>query len=195
LAKVNNIDISKIDMTNMAPNLQEQMLIQDQVQGTLVFNVTSYMNLIQQKQDPDKDYRWFNFGDYGLDLYSNGVMVSQKLLKENPKAVAGLVRAINKALKEVIDNPDLGIKTLSEVEPLINAEVEKKRIGYALANLMNAPEAAELGVGDLKDDRLTKSIGIIAEAYELKTKPAAAEVFNRSFLPPKAERTIPVRSN
>ena len=74
LAKVNNIDISKIDMTNMAPNLQERMLIQDQVQGTLVFNVTSYMNLIQQKQDPDKDYRWFNFGDYGLDLYSNGVM-------------------------------------------------------------------------------------------------------------------------
>ncbi len=195
LAKVNNIDISKIDMTNMAPNLQEQMLIQDQVQGTLVFNVTSYMNLIQQKQDPDKDYRWFNFGDYGLDLYSNGVMVSQKLLKENPKAVAGLVRAINKALKEVVDNPDLGIKTLSEVEPLINAEVEKKRIGYALGNLMNAPEAAELGVGDLKDDRLTKSIGIIAEAYDLKTKPAASDVFNRSFLPPKAERTIPVRSN
>ena len=25
-------------------------------QGSLVFNVTSYMNLIQQKQDPDKDY-------------------------------------------------------------------------------------------------------------------------------------------
>ena len=123
------------------------------------------------------------------------MMVSQKLLKENPKAVAGLVRAINKALKEVIDNPDLGIKTLSEVEPLINAEVEKKRIGYALGNLMNAPEFAELGFGDLKDDKLTTSIEIIAEAYDLKTKPTAAEVFNRSFLPPKAERTIPVRSN
>ena len=98
---------------NMAPNLQEQMLVQDQVQGSLVFNVTSYINLLQQKQDPDKDFRWFNFGDYGLDLYSNGVMVSQKLLKENPKAVAGLVRAINRAIKEVIADPDMGIATLS----------------------------------------------------------------------------------
>ena len=51
-------------------------------------------------------------GEYGLDLYSNGVMVSQKLLKENPKAVAGLVRAINRAIKEVIANPDAGIATL-----------------------------------------------------------------------------------
>jgi NitT/TauT family transport system substrate-binding protein len=195
LAKANNLDISKIEILNMAPNLQEQMLIQDQVQGSLVFNVTSYMNLIQQKQDPDKDYRWFNYGDLGLDLYSNGIMVSQKLLKENPKAVAGLVRALNKALKEVIDNPEMGVQTLAKVEPLINSEVEKKRIAYALGNLMNGAEFTELGFGDLKDDKLTRSIDLIAEAYDLKAKPKASEVFNRSFLPAKSERMFAPKSN
>ena len=158
LAKANKLDISKIDILNMAPNLQEQMLIQDQVQGSLVFNVTSYMNLIQQKQDPDKDYRWFNYGDLGLDLYSNGIMVSQKLLKENPKAVAGLVRAINRALKEVIDNPGAGVKTLAKIEPLINADVEKKRIAYALGNLMN-------GAG-VHRTRLRRSEGRQADAFD-----------------------------
>jgi NitT/TauT family transport system substrate-binding protein len=194
-AKVNGIDASKISITNMAPNLQEQMLIQDQVEGTLVFNVTSYINLLQQKQDPEKDYRWFNFGDYGLNLYSNGVMVSQKLLKENPKAVAGLVRAINRALKEVVADPDMGVATLAKVEPLINTEIEKKRILYAINNLMNAPEAAEIGIGDLKDDRLAKSVEVIADAYELKSRPPVGEVFNRSFLPPKAERQISLKTN
>jgi NitT/TauT family transport system substrate-binding protein len=77
-AKRNGIDASKVQMLNMAPNLQEQMLIQGQVAGSLVFNVTSYMNLVQQRLDPDKDFRWFNYGDYGLDLYSNGLMVSPK---------------------------------------------------------------------------------------------------------------------
>jgi NitT/TauT family transport system substrate-binding protein len=195
LAKANNLDISKIEITNMAPNLQEQMLIQDQVQGTLVFNVTSYMNLMQQKQDPDKNYNWFNYGDYGLDLYSNGIMVSQKLLKENPKAVAGLVKAINKALQEVIADPAAGSATLVKVEPLINAEVETRRIAYALGNLMNGPEGTELGMGDVKDDKLTRSIGTIAEAYDLKVKPAAADVFNRSFLPPKSERMFAPKTN
>ncbi len=194
-AKANKLDLSKNTIMNMAPNLQEQMLVTDQIEATLVFNVTSYINLLQQKHDPDKDFRWFNFGDYGLDLYSNGVMVSQKLLKENPKAVAGLVRAINRAIKEVVAAPDAGISALTKVEPLLNADVEKKRITYALNNLMNAPEAADIGVGDLKDDRLARSIGVIVEAYELKRTPTPGEVFNRSFLPPKADRQISIKTN
>jgi NitT/TauT family transport system substrate-binding protein len=194
-AKINKIDTSNVSILNMAPNLQEQMLVTDQVQGSLVFNVTSYINLLQQKQDPDKDFRWINYGEHGLDLYSNGVMVSQKLLKENPKAVAGLVRAINRAIKEVIANPGAGIATLKSVEPLLNADIEKKRIVYALNNLMNAPEAADLGVGDLKDDRLARAIGVIVEAYELKRTPTPAEIFNRSFLPTKADRQISIKTN
>jgi NitT/TauT family transport system substrate-binding protein len=195
LARINGVDTSKISYLNMAPTLQEQMLVQDQIQGTLAFNVTSYINLLQQKQDPDKDYRWFHFGEYGLDLYSNGIMVSQKLLKENPQAVAGLVRVINRAIKEVIADRDAGIAALMKVEPLLNPELEKKRIGYALMNLMNAPEASEIGIGDLKDDRLTRSIAVIAEAYELKSRPEPGEVFNRSFLPAKAERTVSIKTN
>ena len=194
-AKANNLDTSNISFLNMAPNLQEQMLITDQIAGALVFNVTSYINLLQQRQDPDKDFRWLNYGEHGLNLYSNGVMVSQKLLKENPKAVAGLVRAINRAIKEVVANPDAGIATLVKVEPLLNADIEKKRIMFALNNLMNAPEASELGIGDLKDDRLASAIDVVVEAYKLKAKPAASDVFNRSFLPPKADRQISAKTN
>jgi NitT/TauT family transport system substrate-binding protein len=194
-AKVNGIDTSKITMMNMAPNLQEQMLITDQVEGSLVFNVTSYINLLQQRQDPEKDFRWFNFGDHGLDLYSNGVMVSQRLLKEHPKVVAGLVRAINRAIKEVVADPAAGVALLAKIEPLINPEIERKRIAFALNNLMNAPEAAEIGIGDLKDDRLARSIAVIAEAYELKSRPAPGDVFTRAFLPPRSERQITPKTN
>lgn len=192
MAKLNGLDISKVNITNMAPNLQEQMLIQGQVDGSLVFNVTSYINMVQQRQDPEKDYRWFNFGDYGLDVYSNGVMVSQKLLKENPKAVAGLVRAINRAMKEVMAKPDDGIAAMIKQEPLLNAPIEKLRVEYAMKNLMLTPETAEIGLGDLKDDRLTRSIDVIVEAYSLPRKPAASEIFTSAFLPAKAERTFPV---
>jgi NitT/TauT family transport system substrate-binding protein len=122
-------------------------------------------------------------------------MVSQKLLKENPKAVAGLVKASNRALKEVLANPDEGIATLLKVEPLLNGNIEKQRIAYALKNLMTSPENAEIGFGDLKDDRLARSVGVIVEAYELPRKPAVGEIFNRSFLPPKSERHIEAKVN
>ncbi len=87
LAKKNGIDDSKIKVDEYAPNLVEQMLVQDHVEVIAAFAATTYMNLVAMKQDPDKDFRWFFYDEYGLDLYSNGVMVSQKLLKEKPQAV------------------------------------------------------------------------------------------------------------
>ena len=73
----NKLEGEKIKISNMAPNLQEPMLIKGDIDAALVFNITSYFNLVLNRQDPDKDYKWFSFGDYGMDLYSNGVMVSR----------------------------------------------------------------------------------------------------------------------
>ena len=97
MAAKSGVDASKVNWTNVAPNLQEQLMLKDHVEGSAVFSVTSYMNLVAQGVDPDKDIRWFHYGDHGVDLYGNGVLVSQQLIKDKPQAVAGLVRAINKA--------------------------------------------------------------------------------------------------
>jgi len=106
----NGLEGEKIKVSNMAPNLQEPMLIKGDIDAALVFNITSYFNLVLNRQDPDKDFKWFSFGDYGLDLYSNGIMVSKKLLASNPKAVAGLVRAINKGVIAVGKDQNAGMK-------------------------------------------------------------------------------------
>ena len=191
LARLNDIDPDKVEIVNMAPNLQEQMMLQGDVDANLGFNVTSYINLVQQRLDADNDFRWFFFGQYGLDLYSNGVMVSQQLLAEKPEAVAGLVRAVNRAMTEVIADPDMGIAALRRVEPLVNGDVEKLRIDYALRTLMLSPEVTEIGFGDVDDDRLARSIAIVAETYGLPLVPEASAVFTREFLPPAEDRRAP----
>jgi NitT/TauT family transport system substrate-binding protein len=194
LAKKNGIDAASVAVTQVSPALQEQILIQGQVDVAAVFTATSYMNLVALKLDPDKDFRWIYYADSGLDLYSNGVMVSAKLAKENPAAVKGLVRAINRAVKETMTDPQAAIDLLATEEPLINKDIEKRRLIYVYKTLIDTPEAHELGIGDVKDARMTAAIATIAESYELPRVPTAAEVFNRSFLPEKAERTPPTLS-
>lgn len=189
LAKKNNIDQSLIKIVNMAPNLQDQMLVSRQVDATLTFNVTSYINIIGMHLDPDKDIRWFYFNNYGLDLYSNGIMVSPKLLQK-PNAVKGLVRAINKAIVDATKNPDEAIAALFEQEPLISKDLEKRRMLYAFRTLILTPEQAELGIGDVKDARLKAAIGQVAQSFGLSREPDGSEIFNRSFLPPRAERAL-----
>jgi NitT/TauT family transport system substrate-binding protein len=190
LAKLVGIDTSKLKILNAAPNLIEQILVQGQADVIAQFSATSYMNFIAMHLDPDKDFRWFFYSDYGLDLYSNGVVVSQKLLKDNPKAVAGLVKAINRAVLDVVADPDLGIALVAKLEPLINADIEKKRQAYFIDEQMVTPETAKLGIGDLDDGRLAASIKVVADAYGLKRVPDVREVFVRDFLPPKSDRDI-----
>ncbi len=190
LAKKNGIDEKKVTWTNMAPNLQEQMMLRGQVEASAVFAATSYMNLVAMGVDPDKDIRWIFYNDQGLDLYSNGVLVSSKLAKENPKAVTGLVKAINRAMKECIAQPDPCIDNLAKNEPLMNKDIEKRRMIYVLKSNVLTPEAAELGLGDVNDARMARSVTQIVESYELTRSPVPAEIFNRSFLPPKADRMV-----
>lgn len=52
----NGLDMNKIKITNMAPNLQGSMLLKGDVDNPLVFNITSYFDLILNRQDPDKDF-------------------------------------------------------------------------------------------------------------------------------------------
>lgn len=186
----NSLDADKIKVSNMAPNLQEPMLIKGDIDGALVFNITSYFNLVLNRQDPDKDFKWFTFGDYGMDLYSNGMMVSRKLIQSNPKAVAGMVRAVNKAMLEVAKDQKVAMAAVVKYDNLINEEVEKRRLQYSFDKLIVSPEMKEIGVGDIKDDRMTRAIGIVVEGYQLQRAPAVTEIFSRDFLPPKKDREL-----
>ena len=187
------IDASKVKWTNVAPNLQEQLMLKDHVDGAAVFSVTSYMNLVAQGLDPDKDIRWFHSADNGVELYGNGVMVSQQLAKDNPKAVAGLVRAIHKAVRDTVADPDAAIAALMKREPLLNKDLEKRRLMYTLKTIMLTPEVAANGFGDVNDTRFARSFLQLKEAFDMPRVPTAADVFDRRFLPPLAERRISMK--
>jgi NitT/TauT family transport system substrate-binding protein len=188
-AKVAKFDASKVAITNMAPNLREQMLMRGQVDG-----VFGYVNTIRFSARligvKDSDIRFINYGDYGMDLYSNAIIVSKKLVNEKPEVVAGLVRAINKGLIDALKDPDAAVAAVAKREPLTNVKVERERFDATLADEMNHGETATMGLGDVDDARLKKSIAILVEANGLTRTPAVEEIFTHAFLPPKADRPM-----
>jgi NitT/TauT family transport system substrate-binding protein len=184
--KITKIDCDKVKITNMQPNLREQMLMQGQVDG-----VFGYVNTIRFSAKligiDDSKLRYINYGDYGMDLYSNAIMVSKKLAKENPEAVRGLIRAINRGLKDALKDPDAAVAAVAKREPLIKIPVERERFDATLKDEMNHPEIAKIGLGNVDMDRLKRSIDILVMAEGLPRTPIPSEVFTPAFLPPAAE--------
>jgi len=186
LCKLSKIDCTKVEITNMQPNLREQMLMNKQVDG-----VFGYVNTIRFSAKlmgvADKDLRYINFGDYGMNLYSNAIIVSKKLAADKPDVVKGLVAAINQGLQDALKDPDAAIAAVAKREPLIKPDVEKDRFMATLQDEMNAPEIAKIGLGNVDKERLKKSIDILVEANGLSRTPTVDEVFTDKFIPPVAD--------
>ena len=187
-AKAAKIDASKVNITNMTPNLREQMLKGGQVDAIFGYINTIWFSAKAVGMDPEKDLRFINYGDHGLDLYSNAIVVSKQLARDNPNAVKGLLKAINRAINDTLANPEAAMDAVIKREPLVKREIEKERLIATLKEEMGAPEIARIGLGDVTDERLDKTINVVVEANALPRKPAKDEIFSRAFLPPRADR-------
>jgi NitT/TauT family transport system substrate-binding protein len=185
--KIAKIDCTKVNITNMQPNLREQMLMQGQVDGVFGYVNTIRFSAKLMGVDPEKQIRWVNYGDYGMDLYSNAIIVSKKLVKDNPAAVRGLLAAINHGLEDALKDPDAAVAAVAKREPLIKTSVERERLDATLKDEMSHPEIAKIGVGNVDIDRLKRSIDILVDAENLPRTPSVGEIFTPDFLPPSAE--------
>jgi NitT/TauT family transport system substrate-binding protein len=185
--KVTKIDCTKINITSMQPNLREQMLMQGQIDGAFGFVNTIRFSAKLIGVDPDKQIRFIKYGDYGMDLYSNAIIVSKKLVKDNPAAVHGLVAAINRGIEDALKDPDAAVAAVAKREPLIKVAIERERLDATLQDEMSHPEIATIGLGNVDPARLKRSIDILVEALNLPRTPSVDEVFTPAFLPPAGE--------
>jgi NitT/TauT family transport system substrate-binding protein len=188
LAKSAQIDASKVTITNMAPNLRAQMLMRGQVDGIFAFRTAMLMDTKLVGADPAKDIRFIDYADHGLDLYANAILASRNLVAQNPLALKGFLRALNRGIKDSLADPAASVASVLKREPLLNSGVERDRFNSMISNDMNAPEIGEIGLGDVVDSRLERTIGIVVQSNKLQRTPSASEIFDRRFLPPLAER-------
>jgi NitT/TauT family transport system substrate-binding protein len=192
-ARLAGIDATKVEITNMQPNLREQMLARGQVAGVFGFVNTIRFSAKLVGIDPDKDFRFINYGDFGMDLYSNALIVSRRLAREQPAAVRAVVAAFNRGLEDTLADLDGAVASVAKREPLINSPVERERLVATLQDEMSHPEIASIGLGAVDPERFRRSIGIVVEANGLPRTPAPEEVFSADFLPPPERRVRAIK--
>jgi NitT/TauT family transport system substrate-binding protein len=188
-AKLNGLDASKVEWNNVAPQLREPMLSRNETDAISAFSFTAVMAL-KSLGVPENDIQVFMYSDYGLDLYSNGVIASPDLVKNNPRAVAGFVKATLRAWKDTIKEPAAAIAALKKREPLINDAVELERLNLAIKGFVLTPDVRKNGMGGIDAARLAKNIDLATEGFALPRKITSDLVFNPAFLPPAADRMM-----
>ncbi|HYL24738.1 MAG TPA: ABC transporter substrate-binding protein [Burkholderiales bacterium] len=179
------IDPASVRWVSVDPSLRTNAVIQGEA-----FACGGFMNIPLEfeargvKRDEIVQMR---VADVGVRVYGNGVLVSSKLIAENPKAVAALVRALNRSFRDGLADPDVSVQALKRREPLAEEKTERERFTLLMPAILTA-RVKQNGLGAVDLPTLARQIDYVAESVQLKTKPKAQELFNASFLPPQAER-------
>jgi NitT/TauT family transport system substrate-binding protein len=183
-AKQIDVEISTLPHRDMV----ELMLKEGKWAGLFGFVNTLRAASIEAGIDPAARLRFFEYRTYVPELYGSALMVARRLATTEPAVVAGLVRAVNRGLRDTIADIDAAIDAVARRNPNIDRSANKERLAGTLALEMANPEGARLGIGEVDSDRLARAIDLIAKAKGLPRRPEPSEVFDRRFLPPLAER-------
>ena len=145
LARANRVDTSKITWKSMDPPLRETMLQRGDVDAITGFTFTSFIGLTA-RGIKEEDIVMMKFNDFGAELYGNAIIVNPRFISEKPEAVSGFLRAINRAIKEVVASPDAHIGLVKQRDPLTTEAPELKRLKMML-EFVDTPVARRDGLG------------------------------------------------
>lgn len=189
-AKTAGVDPSKITWRQLSGQLREPMMVKGNVDAVAGFTTSSIMSVVQLGVPLEKVVT-LRYNDYGLKQYGTAIIVRPDFAKQNPKTVAAVVRAINNSLKDAIANPQQSVAAIKPRDALVDLKTECIRLVEGLETLTLTSEFNSKGISSVDPKRMADSIDETVKAFELKSKPAADEVFTTAFLPPAAERMPP----
>lgn len=186
----NGLDVDSVTWQSVEPAIRETLLARRQVDGITGFYFTSLLNLEARGVDPEM-ITVMPYSDFGVSLYGNAIIASDKLIQENPEAVAGFLRAFNRALVETIQDPETAVGYVRKRDGLVNEALELRRLELALDAQVITEETLAEGLGSVTEERLAQSISEAVSAFGLEVTPAADSLFNTAFLPDVTSRQVP----
>src|ERR1700730_11560884 len=117
-----------------------------------------------------------SYADVGLDLYGNGIIASDDLIKSNPDLVLRFVAATMEGLTDAIANPEAAGAIMNKHHREVDADIatgETRIVGTLTGKPLGVLDAA----------RVKKSLDIVGGAYSLKHPVVPDDIYPPGFAP------------
>jgi NitT/TauT family transport system substrate-binding protein len=188
-AKATRIDPASVKWVTIDPSLRVNMVLKGDAE--ICGGFLNAMLEFNARGIKSEDVVVMKVSDLGIRAYGNAVIASSKLINENPKAVAGFVRATNRAFREALADPAASIKFLKAREPLVDEALELQRFTMMIPAMLTA-RSYNNGLGAINKLVLDNQVDDVSATFKTKVKPNPDVIFNSSFLQAKADR-MPIK--
>jgi NitT/TauT family transport system substrate-binding protein len=170
-AKAANIDAGKVTWLVATSDTLPAMLTMGRADGIGQFIVGE--PLLAKSAAP-KQILALSYADAGLDLYGNGIIASDAIIKSNPDLVRRFVAATMQGLKDAIADPREAGAIMNKHHREVDADIasgETKIVGTLTGQPLGVLDAA----------RVKKTLDIVGGAYALKYPVTPDDVYAPGF--------------
>ena len=171
-AKAAQIDAGKVTWLVATSDALPGMLTTGRADGIGQFIVGE--PLLAKSAAPKQVFA-LSYADAGLDLYGNGIIASDELIKSKPDIVRRFVTATMRGLKDAMANPQEAGTIMNKRHREVDAD-----IAAAETRIVGTLVGEPLGV--LDPARVKKTLEIVSGAYTLKFPVTAEDLYAPSFV-------------
>lgn len=178
--KMHGLDPSTLRVVNIDGAARVPMLAARKVQAIDLF-VMSEPGIRRAVKDAEP--KCLLLGDHGLDIYANGIGVTDEFLQKNPEVVRGFVRAALRGWKDALANPQeaarLQVQFVKALDPGII--VEELAIVRRLAVV---PDTERNGLGAMNREKMRRTVDFINNNVEVPGRKLTVEdIYREGYLP------------
>ncbi len=125
--------------------------------------------------------RLLRYRDVCPAFYGSALMVSPRLLRDQPDVVAGLMAACRRGIVAAAADPDAAIAAVLDRNQAGDRDIERERWLGTLHDDMGCAAGVRAGLGDIDRSRLDTSIRLLAETEGWRRVPSADRIFTQRF--------------
>ena len=153
------------------------------------YSFSIFLNLVRLGV-PEDDISVILMSDHGLELYGNTIIVNTDYAAENPDIVTGFLRAVANGWRDAIADPRSSVEHMAKRNPAADIDLETWRLQLAIDANVNTEQVQANGMGDIDGDRFQRSLGQLAENFDLMNPLDASLYFTGQYLPDASERML-----
>jgi NitT/TauT family transport system substrate-binding protein len=178
-AQANGIDESKVSWLSVDPNSKNAMLLNKTTDGMVTFIFT--MPILQKSAPAGEEVAAFVYSDWGVDFYSNGLLVLEDYLARNPAIAKRFVQATMEGVTYTLDNGAEAVAIMKKYQPQMDEASALKEIDI-LRNLIAADPAKKAQLGSMTRERMQQTADLMAKYLDLKGTTKVEDAFTNEYL-------------
>ena len=173
----NGVSREDVTILQLQPSIVTTSLIEGTVDAAECWLGNSMAVFEKRAREAGVTIDWIEYGKFNLDIYGNGIVTSEKLLKEHPEVARRFVEATYRGYAFAKANPEEAAQIVTQHYPVLDPEITLQQI-RELGGLLGDDR-----LGFMEEAKVGRTLEFLTEAYDIESSMAPEDIFTNEFVP------------